>query len=55
MKNKKDFAVFGDFLYYDLKYTLKAFNQKQSKKIFAFVEKHKDKFYFLAFFRYEFY
>ncbi|MBK1971078.1 chorismate-binding protein [Campylobacter sp. TTU_617] len=55
MKNKQDFAVFGDFLYYDLKYTLKAFNQKQSKKIFNFVEKYKDKFYFLAFFRYEFY
>ncbi|TKX30626.1 bifunctional chorismate-binding protein/class IV aminotransferase [Campylobacter aviculae] len=51
----ENFAVFGKYLYYDLKYILKAYNQKQSKKYFKFIEKHKEKFYFIILVDYEFY
>ncbi|TKX30965.1 bifunctional chorismate-binding protein/class IV aminotransferase [Campylobacter estrildidarum] len=53
--NAENFAIFGKYLYYDLKYTLRAYNQKQSKKCFKFVEKYKDKFYFITLVDYEFY
>ncbi|MBZ7939362.1 chorismate-binding protein [Campylobacter sp. W0014] len=51
----ENFAVFGKYLYYDLKYVLRAYNQKQSKKYFNFAEKYKEKFYFIVFADYEFY
>ncbi|TKX34138.1 bifunctional chorismate-binding protein/class IV aminotransferase [Campylobacter taeniopygiae] len=51
----ENFAVFGRYLYYDLKYILRAYNQKQSKKYFNFAEKHKEKFYFIVLVDYEFY
>ncbi|MFX3626506.1 bifunctional chorismate-binding protein/class IV aminotransferase [Campylobacter sp. LH-2024] len=53
--NAENFAVFGKYLYYDLKYILRAYNQKQSKKYFNFVEKYKEKFYFIVLADYEFY
>ncbi|MCV3384065.1 bifunctional anthranilate synthase component I family protein/aminotransferase class IV [Campylobacter lari] len=49
------FAIFGKYLYDDLAFTLKAYNQKESKKLFKFIEKNKDKFYFLGYIKYEFY
>ncbi|MBZ7935953.1 chorismate-binding protein [Campylobacter sp. B0100352/1] len=51
----ENFAVFGKYLYYDLKYILRACNQKQSKKYFNFAKKHKEKFYFIVLVDYEFY
>ncbi|BEK14248.1 bifunctional anthranilate synthase component I family protein/class IV aminotransferase [Campylobacter lari] len=49
------FAIFGKYLYDDLAFTLKAYNQKESKKLFKIIEKNKDKFYFLGYIKYEFY
>lgn len=51
----ENFCVFGDFLYYDLEFTLKAHNQAQSKELFKSVEKHKNHLFFLGFIQYEFY
>ncbi|AJC84901.1 aminodeoxychorismate synthase, component I (aminotransferase-4 domain-containing) [Campylobacter peloridis] len=49
------FAIFGKYIYTNKAYTLKAYNQKQSKKIFKFIEKNKAKYYFLGYIQYEFY
>lgn len=51
----ENFGVFGEYFYYDLKHILKAFNHKESKKCFKFIEKHKNDFYFLMFADYELY
>lgn len=51
----KNFCVFGNFLYYDLKFILKAYDRAKSKKAFKFIEKHKNDFFFLGFIQYEFY
>ncbi|WP_291953247.1 bifunctional anthranilate synthase component I family protein/class IV aminotransferase, partial [Campylobacter sp.] len=48
-------GIFGSFFYQNLAFTLQAYNQKQSKKIFKIIEKNKDKFYFLGYIKYEFY
>ncbi|ENY8263810.1 bifunctional chorismate-binding protein/class IV aminotransferase [Campylobacter coli] len=55
MSAETKFAIFGKYFYYDLKFVLKAYNKKQSKKYFKFVQKHKDKYYFLTLVDYEFY
>ncbi|EOH1932635.1 TPA: chorismate-binding protein [Campylobacter coli] len=55
MNAETKFAIFGKYFYYDLKFVLKAYNKKQSKKYFKFVQKHKDKYYFLTLVDYEFY
>ncbi|EAI6906947.1 bifunctional aminodeoxychorismate synthase component I/aminotransferase [Campylobacter coli] len=55
MSAETKFAIFGKYFYYDLKFVLKAHNKKQSKKYFKFVQKHKDKYYFLTLVDYEFY
>ncbi|WP_139453432.1 bifunctional chorismate-binding protein/class IV aminotransferase [Campylobacter armoricus] len=49
------FAIFGKYLYNDLTFTLKAYNQKESKKAFKIIEKCKNDYYFLGYIRYEFY
>ncbi|EHR8850962.1 hypothetical protein NML06_001603, partial [Campylobacter jejuni] len=43
----ENYAVFGKYFYHDLKHTLKAFNHKESKKCFKFIEKYKNDFYIL--------
>ncbi|MCR6570304.1 bifunctional anthranilate synthase component I family protein/class IV aminotransferase [Campylobacter insulaenigrae] len=48
-------GIFGSFLYKNLAFTLQAYNQRQSKKVFKIIEKNKDKFYFLGYVKYEFY
>lgn len=53
MKNK--FCVFGNFYYYDLKHTLKACSKKEAKKVLNFIERYRDKYYFVGFLQYEFY
>ncbi|EGP2596689.1 bifunctional aminodeoxychorismate synthase component I/aminotransferase [Campylobacter coli] len=55
MSAETKFAIFGKYFYYDLKFILKAYSKKQSKKYFKFVQKHKDKYYFLTLVDYEFY
>ncbi|CAM2812994.1 bifunctional anthranilate synthase component I family protein/class IV aminotransferase [Helicobacter burdigaliensis] len=58
MKNtspKENFAIFDDYLYYELKHILKAYNQKESKQCFKFIEKNKHKFFFIGCIDYEFY
>ncbi len=55
MSAETNFAIFGKYFYYDLKFVLKAYNKKQSKKYFKFVQKYKDKYYFLTLVDYEFY
>lgn len=51
---KSEFAVFDNYCYYDLKCILKARNQKESKKCFKILQKHKDKFFFICVLDYEF-
>lgn len=55
MKKRTKFCIFGDFYYYDPKYTLKAHSKKEAKKALKCIEKHKNKFYFIGFLSYEFY
>lgn len=55
VKVKNKFCVFGNFYYYDLKHTLKAHSEKEAKKALNFIEKYKDKCYFVGFLQYEFY
>ncbi|EIA5268091.1 hypothetical protein K7L96_001714, partial [Campylobacter jejuni] len=43
----ENYAVFGKYFYYDLKHILKAFNHKECKKCFKFIEKYKNDFYIL--------
>lgn len=50
-----NFGIFGDYIYHDLAFSLKAYNKKQSKKVFKIIEKNQDKFYFLGYVKYEFY
>lgn len=54
MKNN-NFAIFGDFVYKNLAFKLKAYSQKQSKDIFKIIEKNQNKYYFLGYVKYEFY
>ncbi len=49
----ENYAVFGKYFYHDLKHTLKAFNHKESKKCFKFIEKYKNDFYILMLADYE--
>lgn len=51
----ENYAVFGKYFYHDLKHTLKAFNHKESKKCFKFIEKYKNDFYILMLTDYELY
>ncbi|HDZ5025026.1 TPA: chorismate-binding protein [Campylobacter jejuni] len=51
----ENYAVFGEYFYYDLKHILKAFNHKESKKCFKFIEKYKNDFYILMLADYELY
>lgn len=55
IKPKENFAVFDKYLYYDLKHTLLAYNQKESKVCFEFIEKNKQKYFFIGCVDYEFY
>ncbi|AJC86430.1 bifunctional anthranilate synthase component I family protein/class IV aminotransferase [Campylobacter sp. RM16704] len=49
------FVIFGKHIYNKLAFTLKAYDQKQSKKLFKIIEKYKNKYYFLGYIQYEFY
>ncbi|EHO9777217.1 hypothetical protein QTU39_001786, partial [Campylobacter jejuni] len=51
----ENYAVFGKYFYHDLKHALKAFNHKESKKCFKFIEKYKNDFYVLILADYELY
>ncbi|MBR8635511.1 bifunctional chorismate-binding protein/class IV aminotransferase [Campylobacter jejuni] len=51
----ENYAVFGRYFYYDLKHILKAFNHKECKKCFKFIEKYKNDFYILMLADYELY
>ncbi|MBM0637035.1 bifunctional anthranilate synthase component I family protein/aminotransferase class IV [Campylobacter sp. VicNov18] len=51
----ENFSVFGKYFYYDLKHILRAFNHKENKKCFQFIQKHKNDFYFLVLADYEMY
>lgn len=55
MQDFKDFAVFGKYRYYDLKCTLKGFNASDCKRHFAFIQRQKDKLFFIGFITYPFY
>ncbi|MDX2331186.1 bifunctional anthranilate synthase component I family protein/aminotransferase class IV [Campylobacter hepaticus] len=50
-----NFAVFGKYFYYDLKHILRAFNLKETKECFDFIEKNKNDLYCLMFADYELY
>ncbi|TEY01593.1 bifunctional chorismate-binding protein/class IV aminotransferase [Campylobacter sp. US33a] len=51
----RNFAIFDNQIYYDLKCILKAKNQKESKKCFKILQKYKHKFFFICVIDYEFY
>lgn len=55
MSVSKNFAIFDNHFYYDLKCILKAKNHKESKKCFKILQKHKNKFFFICVIDYEFY